>query len=643
MSFEFGGYRLDPSRRQLTAPGGQPLVLKGRAFDILLYLVRHAGELQSKDDLMAAVWPGLVVEENNLNQAISAVRRALNDTGRPRRFVTTVSGHGYQFVARVQALGPGRVVEPGAPRAVARQGRVGFTVTLLVAACLAALLLLSVVGGDRGLPLGPTATRQPDPAAYRHYLIGRELFSRRAVGIDQIRGHLSRAIAIDPDYADAHAELAITMIVYTPWSKHSVYQPAGSGSVEGAHARAREAIDTALMLNPTLARAHAAEGLLLHMQVSPDHEGAERALRRAIALDPHQVDAIGWLGNVLIAREQYPEGVAAWELAVRLDPLASAVNANLANHQAMGGDFLAAERRHLRMLERPDPALTPHRDLADLYAQTGRLAESLHATRNMVLAFYDESPARPAGLDMLALGYARLGLWDQAHRWLARQKQEWPDAYQSPLLASPVLRLEGRHREMVERYRQAAVPGGLRTSGLTPPDLVDYGALLALAGEYSDAIAVLQGADQGKATRAMQDDIDARQALAWAHLHTGGPDQAMVILDQIEGHYLRLQANGLLHRSMDRMLFAQNALLRGEPHTAVDRLQAAVDVGWLDYYAVAHDPRWRSLLEHPRLAAIMQDIEHRVAAQRAEAERVDASDGLTARLEHILLAGERRL
>jgi serine/threonine-protein kinase len=100
----FLGYRLDPVARTLTAPDGSDVTLHGRAFDVLVYLIEHRPRVIGKDELLAAVWPGRVVEENNLGQAISALRRVLG-TGAgagDHRFIRTVQGRGYSFVAAVE-------------------------------------------------------------------------------------------------------------------------------------------------------------------------------------------------------------------------------------------------------------------------------------------------------------------------------------------------------------------------------------------------------------------------------------------------------------------------------------------------------------------------------------------------------------
>src|SRR3990167_661646 len=77
--FEFAGFRLDAAQRRLYGPDGQPIPLAARAFDTLLYLLEHPGALLDKDRLMQAVWPNVIVAENNLNQAMTQLRRALGE------------------------------------------------------------------------------------------------------------------------------------------------------------------------------------------------------------------------------------------------------------------------------------------------------------------------------------------------------------------------------------------------------------------------------------------------------------------------------------------------------------------------------------------------------------------------------------
>src|ERR1051326_3951370 len=101
-AFAFGPFRLLVARRELLAHG-VPVVLGQRAVEILLALVRRHGQLVTKQELMSEVWPDRVVEENNLQVHISALRKILDADSDGERYLLTVAGRGYRFVARVES------------------------------------------------------------------------------------------------------------------------------------------------------------------------------------------------------------------------------------------------------------------------------------------------------------------------------------------------------------------------------------------------------------------------------------------------------------------------------------------------------------------------------------------------------------
>ena len=99
--YVFEGFHLDVTRRRLSSSGGVVLPLSSRAMDSLLLLVANAGQLVEKRRLMETVWPAAVVEDNNLNQCILAIRKVLGETGGSNRYIMTVPGRGYCFVCPV--------------------------------------------------------------------------------------------------------------------------------------------------------------------------------------------------------------------------------------------------------------------------------------------------------------------------------------------------------------------------------------------------------------------------------------------------------------------------------------------------------------------------------------------------------------
>ena len=99
-SIAFGPFRLYVSER-LLLEGDKSLRLGSRALDILIALLERPGEVLSKQELIARVWSGMVVQEANLKVHVAALRRTLRDGQAGNRYISTVSGRGYCFVAPV--------------------------------------------------------------------------------------------------------------------------------------------------------------------------------------------------------------------------------------------------------------------------------------------------------------------------------------------------------------------------------------------------------------------------------------------------------------------------------------------------------------------------------------------------------------
>jgi len=100
----FGPFRLLP-KQLLLLEGDKPVCLGSRALEILIALLERRGELVSKQDLMARVWPNVFVEPANLTVHMSALRRALRDGRDGHRFIVNIPGRGYCFVATVDVSG----------------------------------------------------------------------------------------------------------------------------------------------------------------------------------------------------------------------------------------------------------------------------------------------------------------------------------------------------------------------------------------------------------------------------------------------------------------------------------------------------------------------------------------------------------
>jgi predicted ATPase/DNA-binding winged helix-turn-helix (wHTH) protein len=110
----FGPFRLFPAERKVEREG-VPLPLSNRALDLLIVLVEHAGETVGHEELSSRVWRGLVVDAGSLRMQVTTLRKALGDGEEGFRYIETVRGRGYCFVAPVSRLESAPLADSGAP------------------------------------------------------------------------------------------------------------------------------------------------------------------------------------------------------------------------------------------------------------------------------------------------------------------------------------------------------------------------------------------------------------------------------------------------------------------------------------------------------------------------------------------------
>src|SRR5246500_3332778 len=98
--YRFGPFALD-SRKRTLSRADSPVSLTPKAFDVLLFLAQNPNRLVTKEELLQAVWGDTFVEEGNLTQYISHLRKALGDNPDDTRLIVTIARKGYQFTANV--------------------------------------------------------------------------------------------------------------------------------------------------------------------------------------------------------------------------------------------------------------------------------------------------------------------------------------------------------------------------------------------------------------------------------------------------------------------------------------------------------------------------------------------------------------
>ena len=100
MQWHFGPFRLDRANAGLWR-AEQPVTLRPKTFEVLVYLVTHAGQLVTKEALLDAIWPETAVGEGVLKTSMNELRKALGETAKAPQWIATVHRRGYRFVAPV--------------------------------------------------------------------------------------------------------------------------------------------------------------------------------------------------------------------------------------------------------------------------------------------------------------------------------------------------------------------------------------------------------------------------------------------------------------------------------------------------------------------------------------------------------------
>src|SRR5215468_8391936 len=112
--WHFEDFRLDPVNARLWR-GAEPLALPPKVFHVLHYLVTHSDQLVTKDELLDTIWPNTTVTDAVVRVAIGTLRKALDDTRHPFRFIATVPRRGYRFLTPVTVVDTPELAPAGVP------------------------------------------------------------------------------------------------------------------------------------------------------------------------------------------------------------------------------------------------------------------------------------------------------------------------------------------------------------------------------------------------------------------------------------------------------------------------------------------------------------------------------------------------
>ena len=388
--YEFGQFRLDVEEHTLTRlDGSKNGQLAEKAFQTLCVLVQGSGHLFTKKELIDQIWPDSFVEDNNLDKCIHAIRHSLGERPGEQRYIQTVRKHGYRFVAEVRkfplnsnGVDAGKPSHPdpvdASPRLIEiaaqlspRPAANSYPVAIRVS--IAALVVLIVLAGVY-LTVIRSASRSTSVAvlrgttnenAYQYYLDSLNLMGRVSIPVAQEAVEsLEEAIHLDPGFARAYAGLARARVELS----NLVDDPKPDCE------KARIAVGQALALDPALAEAYQASGMLKH-RCEWDFASAEADLRRALVLDPH-LDSTHWAyAYYLNNMGRSEEAIGEIEQAISLNPTSVAyhIHHGIILYCARRYDDAIAALRHADQIGHLDSA---HGWLYTAYIQKGDDAQA---------------------------------------------------------------------------------------------------------------------------------------------------------------------------------------------------------------------------------------------------------------------------
>jgi TolB-like protein len=474
--------------------------------------------------------------------------------------------------------------------------------------------------------------RLPDLEAFQHYLMGREKLAHRTAMFWRLAAdQFTRAIELDPEFAEAYADRAVALTLGANWTTDH----------EAQYELAQRDISAALALKPDLASALAAQAVLLTSRDPGAVEEQEALLRRSLAIDPNQADALNWLSIALARQGRHGEAADALQRAARIDPLSPTINSNLAWQEMRAGRIDEAERRLLRLIETSQPLVPVFIRLVELYSSTGRLERNVDHGKRVMLSLAPHT-GRAAGHFGLVQAYGELGMQERAEYWRAHYDREHPTIFLGRVFNIQILALgSGQldYEEALQRFYAALESAGMTREQAPDSTRQVYGVLQSLAGNPVAAINILAPLVDVEAPlpeAATQSLVS--QALAWAYLQRGETGSAERLLQRLEQGFADLEERGQLHLGNDRADYALNALLLGDAARALDLLEQAEQAGWRRYYVAQRDPRWQALHEEPRFQAILARVKADIDRQRARVEAIDAEDDFEARLDAALAA-----
>jgi DNA-binding winged helix-turn-helix (wHTH) protein/Tfp pilus assembly protein PilF len=423
--FQFGEFQIDPEAPLLTH-GSRSVALEPKALEVLAVLVKHAGQIVAKDDLMAIVWPDAVVEEGNLAVHVCAIRRALGIGDTPN-YIETIPKRGYRFAATVYP-----VPNPATISTSANEPE-------LLGIAAHYLEQQTIAGSRRAAAIFQRVLRvAPESGAARRGLADALLFRsllgdvHRDLILPRTKVLLDQAEKIEPGSADVHLSRSrLSSMANWQW------------------AQAEEELHQALECATNETKHSVSSWHGSHLAMRGDADRALDRLKRASLACPLSSSIARRLSEAQYMAGDFKGCVTGSRRALRLHPHLWTLHTILANGLTALGDYDRA-RLHLRraalLYDGPKIRLLAERSYLEAIAGRSRLAINL-------LERVQADPGHRRLLVFIAQTYAVLGIRDRALECLetACAEHAWELVVLKQDCRFDCLRTEMRFRRVLRR------------------------------------------------------------------------------------------------------------------------------------------------------------------------------------------------
>ncbi len=463
--------------------------------------------------------------------------------------------------------------------------------------------------------------------ALAYYTEARDnLHKRRYDTLLEARRQFERAIEIDPEYAQAHAGLAETILV--THSNHKAIDAAEAFELAG------EAIERAIGLDDQLAEAYAVKGLLQYSQWNAARVGsgnleAAQSFQRAIDLNPNNANTYVWYSSLLEGENDFEGAVDLLHKAMRVDPLGRIAYVNLPGLYAMQGKTDKATQLLVKAMEIFPDWETPYAYMSNHLQALGRLDESVAWTML----------ARTMTADPMTGGNT-MGVFVEfgAVEKLREFGEQFPEDH--PLYnmgAAFMYFTDNDYEKTLELVSRIEAVSEIETSFAYP---LAFMSALKL-GDLQSARNYIVRANPILASDT-NDSVDRRNfkaaiLLAFIYKKLGEEKRAAGLLQQAEAIVARMPRIGIKGHGISDVHILS---IEGRREAALDALRDAIDEGFVslmsyDFWTLDQDPIIDDLRDDPRFIAMKQELDQRIELMRRNVEQAEASGDWSPLLDRV--------